>query len=87
MARSGENRIRTKRKRTQGAPAGTAKAAQGNPRWFVPVMCGLMIIGLLWLVVYYLTAAQWPVPAWGNWNLAAGFAFIIAGFLMTTQWR
>lgn len=75
------------RKRSQPAPAGVAKAATGNPRWFVPLMLGLMIIGLLWVVTYYLTAGRFPVQAWGNWNLAAGFAFIIAGFLMTTQWR
>ncbi len=64
-----------------------ARGAPPNPRWFVPVMLGLMIVGLIWVVTYYLTAAQYPVAAWGNWNLVAGFAFIIVGFLMTTRWR
>lgn len=62
-------------------------APKGNPSWYVPVMLGLMIIGLLWVVVHYLTQGEFPVKAWGNWNLVAGFGFIIAGFLMTTNWR
>lgn len=64
-----------------------AKAPAPNPTWFVPVMLGLMIFGLVWVVVYYLSAGQWPVGAWHNWNLLIGFTFIIAGFLMTTRWR
>ncbi|WP_245851767.1 cell division protein CrgA [Mobilicoccus massiliensis] len=69
---------------TQGA---TASGPKPNPSWYVPLMLGLMIIGLVWIVVFYLTAGSFPVEAWGNWNLAAGFGLIIAGFLMTTNWR
>lgn len=76
------------RKPKKMSAAKEAQQALGaNPRWFVPVMVGLMLIGLIWVVTYYLTAGLYPVQAWGNWNLAAGFAFIIAGFLMTTRWR
>ena len=60
---------------------------QTNPPWFVPVMVGLMLAGLFWVVTYYLTAGQFPVAAWHNWNLGIGFAFMISGFLMTTRWR
>jgi hypothetical protein len=28
-----------------------------------------------------------PVKALGNWNLLVGFAFIITGFGISTQWR
>lgn len=64
-----------------------ARGPKPNPPWYVPVMLGLMVIGLLWIVVFYLTAGEFPVRDWGNWNLAAGFGLIIAGFLMTTNWR
>ena len=33
----------------------TIKGTKSNPRWFVPLFCALMIIGLVWAVVYYLT--------------------------------
>ena len=62
--------------------------AKPNPRWFVPVMIGLMLLGLVWVVTYYISGAhEYPVPSIGRWNLGAGFAFMMAGFLMTTRWR
>lgn len=64
-----------------------AKGPKPNPTWYVPLMLTLMILGLVWIVVFYLTAGEFPVRAWGNWNLGAGFGLIIAGFLMTTNWR
>lgn len=73
---------------TQGAPVAADPGAPApNPVWWAPVMVTLMILGLLWLVVYYLTGYSYPVQAWGNWNLAAGFGLLLAGFLMTTNWR
>ncbi len=67
-------------------PAKSAKKAP-NPRWFVPVMVGLMVVGLAWIVVTYLSQSEYPIPGLDNWNLAVGFAFILAGFGMTTRWR
>ena len=66
----------------------TIKGTKSNPRWFVPVFCALMIIGLIWCVVYYLSpSGSWPIPNIGAWNLAIGFALIMIGFLMTMGWR
>lgn len=62
-----------------------------NPSWWAPVMCTLMIVGLLWIVVFYLlsngTKDTWPIPGIGYGNLAIGFGMIMAGFLMTTRWK
>ncbi|MCZ2403616.1 cell division protein CrgA [Paenarthrobacter sp. Z7-10] len=58
-----------------------------NPVWFKPVMFSLMVIGLIWIIVYYITNGQWPVPNIANWNLVIGFGIVIIGFLMTTRWR
>jgi hypothetical protein len=72
--------------------AKAAKAAKtGNPAWLVPVMLTLMILGLAWIVVYYLTSSRpgggLPIPPLHQWNLAIGFVLIIAGFGLTTQWK
>ena len=77
------------RARTAATPVVTSADIKPNPPWFLPVMLGLMILGLLWIVTFYVTAggARLPVPALGNFNLAIGFGFIIAGFIMTTRWR
>jgi len=51
-------------------------------------MLGIMVLGLLWIVVFYLSGSQQlPVPQIGAWNLGVGFALIIAGFAMTTRWH
>ena len=62
------------------------KSTKSNPRWFVPLFCALMIIGLVWAVVYYPTG-KYPIPAIGMWNLAVGGALIMIGFLMTMGWH
>jgi hypothetical protein len=58
-----------------------------NPPWFVPVMLGLMLAGLLWVVTFYITSGGFPIPGIGYWNLIIGFSLMISGFMMTTRWR
>jgi len=58
-----------------------------TPRWWVATMITLMVLGLVWVVTFYLSSSQYPVPGWDNWNLLAGFGLIIVGFAMTTRWR
>lgn len=61
--------------------------AAPNPVWFKPIMIGLMLIGLVWVLVFYISGMQWPIPGIGAWNLAIGFGIAFIGFLMTTRWR
>lgn len=59
-----------------------------NALWFKIVMFGLMVIGLLWIIVFYISFDKhWPIPSIGNWNILVGFGILMAGFLMTTRWR
>ncbi len=66
---------------------GKSSKPQGNPAWLVPTMVSLMVGGLVWVVVTYLSSAAWPIPGIGNYNLLVGFVMIIAGFVLTTRWR
>jgi hypothetical protein len=50
-------------------------------------MVAVMILGLVWVVVYYLSQARFPIGAIHNWNLAVGFGLILGGFAMTARWR
>ena len=63
------------------------RAHKPNPVWFKPVMFGLMILGLLWIITFYISEGSLPVAAWGSGNIVAGFGIAIVGFLMTTRWR
>lgn len=61
---------------------------RSSPPWVGGLMAALFLIGVVWLVVFYVTGANIPgMSALGNWNLAVGFAFIVAGFGVSTQWR
>ena len=69
-------------------PRTAQKNTAPNPPWFVPLMLGLMVVGLLWVVTYYISGVnQYPIPALGRWNLGVGFGLMLSGFLMTTRWR
>ena len=57
-----------------------------NPVWFKPVMFGFMLIGLLWIVVYYISGV-FPISGIGSWNILIGFGIAFIGFLMTLRWR
>jgi len=62
-----------------------------SPRWLAPLMLALFGLGVLWLVVFYITQGRMGGLPWvseiGNLNLLVGFGFIIAGFGLSTQWR
>ncbi|HYI33837.1 MAG TPA: cell division protein CrgA [Glaciibacter sp.] len=60
---------------------------QPNPVWFKPVMFGFMLLGLIWIIVFYVSQGQYPVTALGSWNILVGFGIAFIGFLMTTRWR
>lgn len=68
-------------------PKRTSTKYLTSPPWFVPVMLGLMLLGLLWVVTFYVSEAKYPIPNIGYWNLGIGFGLMISGFLMTTRWR
>lgn len=58
-----------------------------NAVWFKPVMFGFMLVGLLWIIVFYVSVGSFPLPQLGTWNILVGFGIMFIGFLMTTRWR
>ena len=80
-----ESRIR--RKSAYTAPSERSTAVRPNGRLFLPVMVGLLLLGLAWIVTYYLSQGSWPIPKIDDWNLAIGFGILLVGFMMTTRWR
>lgn len=82
----GREGAKERSRRTADLPK-RSQTLQSNPAWFVPVMCGLMILGVLWVATFYITAGSWPIAAIRYWNLAIGMGLIMAGFAMSTRWR
>lgn len=74
--------------KSQPAPAPAKKdVPTSSPRWLVPVMLGCFIVGLLWIVAYYIAPGMPVMSALGNWNMVVGFGLIMAGFALSTRWR
>ena len=68
------------------APSG--HAVRPSPRWYPIVMAAVLLIGLAWIVVYYLAGDSVPVMQdLGAWNFAVGFGVMIIGLGMAVRWR
>jgi len=78
---------RTRQKSHYTAPQERSAGPGVNPPWFVPVLGALLLIGLAWIVVTYLTNFDFPIPGIRSWNLAIGFAFALGGLGMATRWK
>jgi hypothetical protein len=50
-------------------------------------MVAAFLIGLFWIVVFYVSQTVWPIRGIGNWNMIIGFGFIGLGFSLATRWR
>lgn len=63
-----------------------------SPAWYPVVMAVVLVIGLAYLVTYYLTSSgtdpHIPVMASLNaWNFAVGFGIMLLGLIMAVRWR
>ena len=83
-----ESKKRKKAVYTPPLAPGATRKKKPSPIWLAPLMLALFGIGILWLVVFYITQGEMPfVGGLDNWNLVVGFGFIVAGFALSTQWR
>ena len=79
---------RKRKKRVYTSPTPTRKVKGPSPVWLAPLMLALFLVGITWLVVFYIAESRMPLTGHlGNANLLIGFGFIILGFLLSTQWR
>lgn len=57
-------------------------------RWVAPIMVGLLLLGLVWIIVYYLVGQDVPIMQdIGGWNLLIGMGLVTGGFITATKWK
>ena len=79
--------VSKKRDKVAYKPPRRAGKDQKNPVWFFPVMMAFYLIGIAWILVYYISANHnLPLPI-DSKNILLGFGLITVGFLMTTRWK
>jgi hypothetical protein len=69
------------------AAATAPKKRQPSPAWFGVLVLGTMVVGVAWLVTYYVSGGSKPVQSLEAWNVVIGFLWIASGFALSTQWR
>ena len=69
-------------------PKAQSAASKVSGRWVAPLMVGLFVLGLAWIVLYYIAPDGVPVmKSLGNANLLIGFGLLGAGFVTATRWK
>lgn len=68
------------RPQSQKAIEAAAKAKDPSPTWYVAVMAGLMVVGVVLVLLRFILNLDQTV-------LLIGLGAIAAGFLMTTNYR
>jgi hypothetical protein len=86
-----KSKIRDKVKRKKKIAAEAAPAIEPikveSPKWLVPAMLANFLIGLLWIVIFYISSTAYPIPGIGAWNMVVGFGFVGVGFSLATRWQ
>lgn len=81
---------RRRKKPSPRSQSGSHDPAADAPsgRWVPITGSALLILGLLWIVVYYVAGGSIGViDSLGNWNLLIGMGMIVGGFLVFTRWK
>lgn len=58
-----------------------------SPRWLVPTMLACFILGLIWIVAYYVAPEAPGISTLAYWNVVGGFVLFGIGFFLSTKWR
>lgn len=66
--------------------------APGSRQWVLPAFITLGLLGVLWLVVFYITSAVGiQVPLMSDldqiWNIVIGMTALAGSFILATLWK
>jgi len=79
-----------KKVRKQRADAETKKKVKAptSRRWVPPTFITVGLLGVAWLIVYYVAGQDVPLMSdLGNWNILIGMGGMAAAFGLATLWR
>ena len=77
-----------KAKAATAAATKQKKVVAGTRDWVPYVFVPVGLLGVIWLLVYYVAGAQIGfIAALGNWNFLIGIGLIAASFLIATMWK
>jgi len=66
-------------------PATATKKPSGV--WLPATAVTLIVLGIAWLVVFYLSGGNLPIGSWRYWNLAIGFGGMVSALILLSKWH
>jgi Cell division protein CrgA len=68
-------------------PVSAAATKKPSPVWLPVTAVVLIVLGIAWLVVFYLSGGLYPIGSWRYWNLAIGFGGMVSALILLSKWR
>jgi hypothetical protein len=68
-------------------PQATVTRVKPSPVWLPVTAVSMIVVGIAWLVVFYLSDQRYPVASWGFWNLLVGFSGMVGALALLSRWR
>jgi hypothetical protein len=68
-------------------PTAEATRRKPSPPWLPATAVGLIVFGIAWLVVFYISGGDYPVASWGYLNLVVGFGAMVSSLAVLSRWR
>lgn len=89
MPESRTRKSSDEKKRRARAEAKPVKVkAPSSRRWVPPTFITVGLLGVIWLIVYYVAGPSIPYMSdLGNWNILIGMGGMAAAFGIATLWR
>jgi hypothetical protein len=78
---------KSRKKADYTPPPRASKKKQPSGPVFIWSMVTAYVIGLAWIVTFYVSGSKYPIPDIDTWNLGIGFGIICVGFFLSTRWR
>ena len=83
-----KKKAQAKNRATMDERRAEKKAAPVDRSWVPKVFVPLFLLGVLWLIVYYIAGKQIPgISNLGDWNILIGMGLMAAGFGVATLWK
>lgn len=62
--------------------------APGSRRWVPPTFITVGLLGVAWLITYYIAGPSIPLMSdLGNWNVLIGMGGMALAFIIATLWK
>jgi hypothetical protein len=85
-----KSRVRQKKVYTPPAdvvPRVTRVRRKQSGIWLPITAVSLIVLGIGWLTVFYLSQGAYPVVSWRYWNLGVGFGGMVSALILLARWR